>query len=144
MGRGKRKKPRFKWAGHETERDHSFAVAEPTCYNEFEVQAYLWTQLRNLGINARGEVKSRFAGRAMVRFDLAIFENRRLVCVIETKAAPIRHKVSWEATQQGSRYLQFDVPIVLVYGMPQAEAIIEDIKNGASWEDISINCFEYE
>lgn len=53
-------RPAFK----ETVRDRSIDVVEPTHATEFEVQAFLWSALKQLGINARGEVKCRFKGRA--------------------------------------------------------------------------------
>ncbi len=77
-------------------RDVALRVSEPDRPTEFEVQAFLWHGLRELGINARGEVKTTFSGRACVRFDIAIFENGVLVGIIEIKSSPVNHKTTWD------------------------------------------------
>lgn len=123
----------FTPASKQTVRDQSHEVQEPTQPTEFEVQAYLWSELRALGVNARGEVKTVFAGRAVVRFDIAVFDAGKLVGVLEVKAAQIQHRAGWETTRQGARYAQYGVPIRLVYGMEQAAQVIDDAKRGALW-----------
>lgn len=106
-------------------------VKEPTKKSEFEVHAYIWSELRVLGINARGEVKVPFKDdsnrRAVCRFDLAIFDDGVLTGIIEVKAAKITHKKEggWSATRQGKRYSEFGVPIALIYGQHHAEQFIE-------------------
>lgn len=106
------------------------AVMEPTRMSEFEVQAFLWSQLRELGFNVRGEVKTKFAHRCYVRFDLALFEDGKLVGILEIKRAPVKHKSSWEETRQGNRYNQFGVPVKIVYGYEEACALVELAKSG--------------
>lgn len=109
-------------------------VREPNKVSEFEVHAYVWSELRKLGINARGEVKVPFKDegnrRAMCRFDIGIFDDGFLVGIIEIKAHQVRHKTEggWEATRQGSRYMSFGVPVEIVYGQPEAELFIEITK----------------
>ena len=120
----------FKSARKQMSRDEAVEVQEPTQRTEFEVQAFLWTELRRLGINARGEVKAVFAGRATVRFDIAIFQDRKLVGIVEVKAAEIKHRDGWELTRQGTRYAQFGVPVRIVYGMGGAEVAISDAMAG--------------
>ena len=105
-------------------------VVEPDRQTEFEVQAYLWSQLRSLGINVRGEVKATFEKRSVVRFDLVVFKDGVLQGIIEVKSAPIKHKTCWEQTRQGLRYHQFGVPVVIVYGQDQAEALIKNATEG--------------
>lgn len=129
----------FTPASKQTVRDQSREVQEPTQPTEFEVQAYLWSELRALGVNARGEVKTAFAGRAVVRFDIAVFEDGKLTGVLEVKAAPVQHRAGWAATRQGARYAQYSVPIRLVYGMEEAEQVVEDAKRGALWASARID-----
>ena len=69
-------------------------VVEPSVATEFEVQAVVWLGLRRLGVNARGEVKTRYDGRRCVRFDVAIFEGGVLIHIIEIKKSKINHKTS--------------------------------------------------
>lgn len=105
-------------------------IAEPKKLSEFEVHAYVWSELRKLGINARGEVEVPFAcdknRRAVCRFDIAIFDNGVLTGIIEIKANVISHKKEdgWLGTRQGSRYMSFGVPVELIYGQDEAERFI--------------------
>lgn len=103
-------------------------VTEPNRMTEFEVQAYLWNALRQIGFNVRGEVKAKYAGRGSVRFDLAVFEDGKLAGIIEVKATKIRHRISWEATRQGYRYNQFGVPVQIVYGYEEAQDLVMQAK----------------
>lgn len=108
-------------------------VREPTRPTEFEVQATLWVELRRLGYNVRGEVPVQLPQRKRCRFDLAAFEEGRLVGIIECKAAPITHRTSagWAGTRQGRRYGGFSVEVIVIYGMEQAERLIADVERGA-------------
>lgn len=110
-------------------------MREPTWDSEFEVQAWLWSELRALGVNVRGEVKYRLANRAYCRFDLAEFSaDGALIGVIEVKARPVKHKTAegWAGTRQGRRYGALSVPVVLICGMEQARALVESTKNAGS------------
>lgn len=102
-------------------------VREPKGDTEFEVQAFLWNELRKLGINARGEVKAKYAKRAYVRFDIAIFKNGSLTQIIEIKRSKINHKTTWRQTRQGTRYNEFGVPVVIIYGMEEAKNFLEGV-----------------
>ena len=70
-----------------TKRQVMRVVVEPSVATEFEVQAVVWLGLRRLGVNARGEVKTRYEGRRCVRFDVAIFEGGVLTHIIEIRRA---------------------------------------------------------
>ena len=120
----------FVRASRQVKRDNSIVVTEPTRPTEFEVQAFIWNGLRAMGINARGEVKTAFNGRACVRFDIAIFDGGVLSGVVEIKSSPIKHKTTWEETRQGERYAQFGVPVRLVYGMDEAKRLLADAEAG--------------
>ncbi len=101
-------------------------VKEPTGHTEFEVQAYVWHRLRSLGVNARGEVKTKYKGKAYVRFDIAVFDNGSLSHIIEIKRSAIKHKTSWEDTRQGQRYNDFGVPVTILYGMEDAIKFVDN------------------
>jgi hypothetical protein len=103
-------------------------VLEPKGDTEFEVQAYLWNELRRMGVNARGEIKTKYANRNWVRFDIAIFDNGRLKQIIEVKKSQVKHKTTWEDTRQGKRYNEFGVKVNIVYGMEQAQEFIKSFK----------------
>lgn len=110
-------------------------IKEPTNVSEFEVHAYVWTELRKLGINARGEVKVKYNDprqpRAVCRFDIGVFQEGYLAGIIEIKSRPIQHKsdAGWVGTRQGSRYMTFGVPVELIYGQAEAERFIELTKD---------------
>ncbi len=100
---------------------------------EFEVQAALFSRLREAGFQVRGEVKwckKRKAGARgeTCRFDLVIYEGARAIHIVEVKAAPMRHKNGLEATRQGSRYRHFGVPVTFVYGSQDAETFIASLQ----------------
>jgi hypothetical protein len=99
-------------------------VEEPKFITEFEVQAYLWNELRKRGINARGEVKTKYDKRAYVRFDIAIFKAGQLTHIVEIKRSKISHKTSWNDTRQGKRYNEFGVPVNIIYGMEGADEFL--------------------
>ena len=128
------KKPLWVAARKESTRDESHKVSEPTKPTEFEVQAIIWHGLREIGMNARGEVKTKFSGRAQVRFDVAVFEEGNLVGIVEIKKSEIQHQTSWEQTRQGHRYQQFQVPVRIVYGIEQAQALLQDAREGKLWK----------
>lgn len=107
-------------------RDDMEEVREPKTPTEFEVQAYVWNELRRKGVNARGEVKTKFEKRCFVRFDVAIFEGGKLTHIIEIKRSKMKHKTRWEDTRQGQRYNQFGVPVTILYGMEDAEKFVND------------------
>lgn len=105
-------------------------VLEPKKTSEFEIQAMLWSELRAMGYNVRGEVRAPFAAgmrRERCRFDLAIFEDGKMVGIIETKAGVTKHKTEagWHGTRQGFRYSTFGVPMVVIYGQRHAEEFLD-------------------
>ena len=117
-------------------------IPEPTKHTEFEIQAYLYTQLRLLGYNIRGEVnvryKSSWKNRAKCRFDLADFSGGVLRGIIEVKSRPIKHKTEdgWLGTRQGSRYNDYFVPVRLILGMDDAINFVNTvITNKTLWGD---------
>jgi hypothetical protein len=118
-------------------RDQSIVVMEPTCATEFEIQATVWHGLRARGINARGEVKTAFHGRQKCRFDVAVFASGALAGIVEIKRADAHgcRAAHWAKTRQGSRYVQFGVPVRLCSGMAEAEQLLADAAAGALWAD---------
>lgn len=103
-------------------------VLEPKGDTEFEVQAYLWNELRRMGVNARGEIKAKYGKRTWVRFDIAIFDDGKLKQIVEIKKRQVKHNTTWEDTRQGKRYNEFGVQVNIVYGMEQAKEFIKFFK----------------
>lgn len=102
-------------------------IRYPSYPSEFEVQAFLYSQLRALGYDARGEVTTR---DGEFRFDIVIFagigRSRRPVRIIEVKD----HAKSYRR-KQIEAYGAYGVKVIAVCGMEQARALIERAKAGA-------------
>lgn len=92
-------------------------------WSEFEVQAYLWSELRLL-MDIRGEVIHTFPDKSKVRFDLAVFNGPRLAVIIECKYEGKQRHSNWIGTQQGSRYSKFGVPVLLIRGQSEAQKLV--------------------
>ncbi len=116
-------------------RDQSLEVVAPSHETEFEVQAFIWRSLNDLGINARGEVRCVFAGKSQVRFDIAVFsKENRLIGIVEVKREDKVSRVPWNYTRQAKRYHQFGVPVYLVQGMRDAHVLLKDVSEGRIWK----------
>lgn len=105
-----------------------FAIAYPASFTEFEVQAWLYGQLRAMGLDVRGEVRWRNpeTGEAC-RFDLVIFDRGVASEIIEVKDTG-RHDTSRpvERTRQCHRYRHFGVPVTFIYEMKDAQAYVRN------------------
>lgn len=102
---------------------------------EFEVQAALFSSLRRIGLDVRGEVKwchtaKKGARRETCRFDLVIYRDDRPVRIVEVKAAPMKHKDGVENTRQGRRYRRFGVPVTFIYGASDAARFVDTLLDG--------------
>lgn len=110
--------------------ERDLVIPYPEQESEFEVHAWLWYRLRELGIDARGEVQS--CNRS-ARFDIVIFDkDRKAVRLIEVKSLlkktgfdqkshKLRHK-------QAQRYSKFGIRLDTIVGMKAAEAYLAQIK----------------
>ena len=108
-------------------------IKYPLCDSEFEVQAWLFSELRSKGYDVRGEVN--FLGsfglretKATCRFDLVVFKAREAALVLEVKARPVSHKRGVANTRQGIRYTQFGVPVLFVYGIAGAKDAVSFVE----------------
>ena len=92
-------------------------VAPPKTDTEFEIQAYLFAELRRVGLRVRGCVPVRGGSEV---FDLVVFDaDWRPVRIIEVKkGTPL---VGAAVRKQVRRYERFGVPVDLVCGMRRAE-----------------------
>lgn len=104
----------------------TYNVAYPTRdMNEFELHAWLYGKLKNIGLDVRGEVRwFDPVERIQCRFDLVIFENKRPHQIIEVKPPAAKRGKSVEDTRQGRRYRLFGVPVTFVYGAEDAKALL--------------------
>lgn len=92
---------------------------------EFEVQAWLFNTLKELGFDVRGEIQWRDKKtRQLFRFDLVIYERGVASDILEIKANPISHKNGVENTRQARRYRSFGIPVTFIYGYHDARAFV--------------------
>ena len=116
-----------------------YTIDYPSAPSEFEVQAFLYWELKRMGFNVRGEVHGRHDGKRL-RFDLVIFCGKRNpVRIIEVKkhtkrfikAEGIRNqKMARDLTDQVRRYEKSGVPVDVIGAMREAEAYIEKVRAG--------------
>lgn len=89
--------------------------------SEFEVQAFLYTELRRLGFDARGEVTTR---DGEFRFDIVVFvgsgQSRKPARIIEVKDRSKSYR-----SAQIENYKAYGVTVISVCGMEQAKALIK-------------------
>lgn len=117
---------RGRWKCEETDK----SIDYPRFPSEFEVQAYLYHELRKLGLDVRGCVSSRSCKAV---FDLVIFsEDKKPLRVIEVKKRILSRKnvrrSTWKNQRsQMERYGYFETPVDLVQGMDQAIQYVKGI-----------------
>lgn len=98
-------------------------LRQPTNPTEFEVQAFVYSELRRIGWNVRGEVPT-FAHKA--RFDLVVYDNMdEPIRIIEVKCERRSAKRGTRSGDQiGDYYDFYGVPVDLVCGMSEARKYI--------------------
>jgi len=97
----------------------------PTSETEFEVQAKLFSALKQHGFEVRGEVSWRLKPIGSCRFDIVIYEGGEPARIVEVKSSPVKHRSgTLEDTRQGRRYRLFGVPVTFVYGSADADAFL--------------------
>ena len=113
----------------------------PTEQSEFEIQSYVYTGLRQLGFDVRGEVSS---SNAKSRFDLVVFVDKRPVLIIETKRTAesmVRgipkedrrihlRKIARDQNKQLDKYLSYGVPVAWVNGSADAARLVNIVADG--------------
>jgi hypothetical protein len=114
-------------------------IAVNVAPTEFEVQAYLYEQLRSLRHNVRGEIKTKCG---TCRFDLVVVEDGRPVRLIEVKKGqpPINLKkvvraVKHSRRKQIARYEQFGLPVDSVCGLAEAKQYVEQVRLHRGWPE---------
>lgn len=110
----------------------ALSIPYPSRMTEFEVQAMLMCQLRQAGLDVRGEVKAKFVKRRLCRFDLVVYEREQAVLVIEVKRPGRNVTPAIANTLQASRYRQYGVPVRFVAGWPAAVQLITDLTKKAA------------
>lgn len=107
-------------------------IQYPARTSEFEIQAELFQDLKQLGYDIHGEVPTswnRRTGTKGARFDLVIFRNKRAAVLIEVKShlAGRSHKPTTQ-TKQYQRYSQYGLPVIYCTNLTQIEETIAKVE----------------
>lgn len=97
--------------------------------SEFEIQAFLYFELRRLGYNVRGEVGTY---HSKAKFDLVIYDRKKSgrfpLRIIEVKKQRRSREAHTKSGSQIHRYYEdYGVPVDLVGGMDEAESYLKRI-----------------
>ena len=95
---------------------------------EFEVHAELYSKLKSLGVDVRGEIT--FTDKKTnehYRFDLVIYKNGIAIELLEIKAHATNHKTNLESTRQATKYRRFGIPVTFIYGYDDANEYVESL-----------------
>jgi hypothetical protein len=98
----------------------------PKDASEFEIQSFIYTELRKRGLDARGEVRTT---SSKSRFDIVVFDaEKKPIRIIEVKVNRLKKNTRNESEQkeisrrveQLARYARQGVQIDVVFGMKEA------------------------
>lgn len=105
--------------------EFKFEINYPERTAEFEIQAELYTAIKELGFDVRGEVK---AYRSM--FDLVVFKLYKPKCIIEVKSSKniIRSRERLSKSGQHRKYSMFNLPLVYCYSKQEIPRCLDIIK----------------
>jgi len=98
-------------------------ILVPTKPSHFEIQAYVYSSLLQMGVDVRGEVRAKNKAGKASGLDLVIFEGYKPVMILEIKKSK-RNRID----DQKEEYTKFGVPLRFIMGMKSAEAYIEKVR----------------
>lgn len=116
----------------------AYIPCDGTPPSEFEVQAFIYEQLKQIGYTVRGEVKTK-CGTCI--FDIVVYADRRPVRVIEVKKSKKFGSLSRQGkrhfsrlrAEQVRRYESFGVPVDLVCTLHDAREYIAAVRSNGGF-----------
>ena len=98
--------------------------------SEFEIQAYLYHELDEMGYDVRGDVGIKTRTGIRGRMDLVTFRrSSKAVFAIEVKVALSDPESISAAKLQAAKYeAMTGIPVELIMGMEQAESYIDELR----------------
>ncbi len=107
----------------------NFEISYPKKVSEFEIQATLYSKLKLLGFDVKGEVTHRLEGQEkgfrQCRFDLVIFEKGKAVFIIEVK----NHNKTSFTTRQDRKYSKYEAELMYCTSMGGVDNLIDYLIN---------------
>lgn len=103
-------------------------ICYPIYESEFEVQAEIYSILKNLGYDIRGEVSTNYNAR----FDLVVFENQTARCLIEVKKNRMienipKRRSNLYRRKQFKKYSNFGIPLIYCFGKSEIPSCIDKV-----------------
>ena len=93
---------------------------------EFEVHAFIYSELKRHGVQVRGNISSPFGGGKVCRFDIVIFDNKKPTRIVEVKSGTNSQPCGMRGEgRQCFRYRQFGIPLIYVIGMDAAKLFVD-------------------
>jgi hypothetical protein len=103
-------------------------ITYPLKPSEFDVQADLYCDLRNLGYDCKNQV-SAFCGEKKSIFDIVIFDSeKRPRIIIEAKDTNHKQLLFGKPTLQIETYQKYQLPILVYTPYISKEVIVEKVK----------------
>ncbi|QYY30288.1 hypothetical protein K2O51_23245 [Cupriavidus pinatubonensis] len=120
-------KPEFVSVLSPLSEEHQPLVKYPRRTTEFEIQAWLFVKLLEVGFDVRGEAAINLPAGERCFFDLLVFEEEQLKCIIEIKTMRAKGKSGEHEKRQRQHYRRFGVPVFYVYGMIGALEVRDEL-----------------
>lgn len=103
-------------------------IIYPTKPSEFDVQADLYCELKNLGYDCKNQVSS-FCGDRKSVFDIVIFDSeKRPRIIIEAKDTNHKQLLFGKPTLQIERYQKYNLPILVYTPYISRDIIVKKVK----------------
>ncbi len=103
-------------------------ILYPTKPSEFDIQADLYSSLKELGYNCHNQVSSYCHGKKS-RFDIVVFDlDNQPRIIIEVKDSENKTLVYGEKTNQIEKYLQYGIPVLIFTTYIPKDIIIDKVR----------------
>lgn len=101
-------------------------ITQPNKPSEFEIQSDLYSRLKALGLDVRGEVPAKLDGKKSI-FDLVVFNGQQAVVIIEVKNSPNLALLYGKKTRQSVKYKAYGLPVVFCTTATPIETVVETV-----------------
>jgi len=96
-------------------------ILYPKTFSEFEIQAYVYNSLIQIGVDVRAEVRAKNSSGRINILDLVIFKDKAPVMILE-----IKKNRTQNISEQKIEYGNYGIPMRFIMGMKSAEEYIRN------------------
>lgn len=94
---------------------------------EANVQAELYSRLRNAGVNIMLEYRCAISSmNSNIRMDIAVIQGKRIICAIECKSRAKNKHVNIQSRQH-HKYLSIGIPFIYCLSMGEVESCYKQV-----------------